>query len=220
MDCSRQRAVRPAVRPDWEARSWSRRRSALHRSLRPLRCAAMAIDRRGWSRNGWRRRDRRGVRGHIGRRNLLERRHSRPRNVAADEGRDRPHQDGHSDNDGGENDHALQDRGVKPDILVVVIVVLAHHIRPRFSQRMGWSTTLAACLSGSFAIPRRKRDCASRGVYAAAFFNFSATFAAKYVSTPSAPARLKAIRLSIIALSPSSQPFPAAAMIIAYSPET
>ena len=50
--------------------------------------------------------------------------------------------------------------------------------------------------------------------------SFSATRGAKYVSTPSQPARLKAIRLSIIARSPSSQPFWEAAMIIAYSPDT
>ncbi len=53
-----------------------------------------------------------------------------------------------------------------------------------------------------------------------AFFNFSAARAAKYVNTPSAPARLKAMRLSIIALSPSIQPLSAAAMIIEYSPLT
>jgi hypothetical protein len=68
---------------------------------------------------------------------VLERRQFRPRNVAAHEGGDSPHQDGNGDNDGGENNHALQDRRVKPDILVVVIVVLAHHIRPKFSQRTG-----------------------------------------------------------------------------------
>jgi hypothetical protein len=51
-------------------------------------------------------------------------------------------------------------------------------------------------------------------------FKSRATRGAKYVSTPSAPARLKASRLSSITLSPSSQPFWAAAMSIAYSPET
>ena len=54
----------------------------------------------------------------------------------------------------------------------------------------------------------------------ALFCRCSATNGAKYVSTPSQPARLKAIRLSIITLSRSSQPFCAAAMIIAYSPDT
>ncbi len=49
---------------------------------------------------------------------------------------------------------------------------------------------------------------------------FSAAFGAKYVKTPSAPARLKASRLSIIARSPSIQPLLAAAAIIAYSPDT
>ena len=51
-------------------------------------------------------------------------------------------------------------------------------------------------------------------------FSFSAACGAKYVSTPSAPARLKPTRLSIIARSPSIQPFCAAPAIIAYSPET
>ena len=153
---------------------------------------------------------------------MLERRHFRPRNVAADEGRDRPHHDGNRDNDGGENDDALQDRRVKPDILVIiVIVVLAHHIRPRFSLADG-------VVYGAFgrAYPAVSPSHGENAIallaafYAPAFFNFSATLAAKYVRTPSAPARLNAMRLSIIALSPSSQPFPAAAMIIAYSPET
>jgi hypothetical protein len=40
------------------------------------------------------------------------------------------------------------------------------------------------------------------------------------VITPVAPARLKAVRLSITARSSSSQPLPAAALIMAYSPET
>ena len=48
----------------------------------------------------------------------------------------------------------------------------------------------------------------------------SAAFGAKYVTMPSAPARLKAVRLSMMARSSSSQPFAAAAFIIAYSPET
>src|SRR5437879_3450278 len=51
-------------------------------------------------------------------------------------------------------------------------------------------------------------------------FNFSAAFGAKYVKIPSAPARLKPSRLSIIARSPSIQPLLAAAAIIAYSPDT
>ena len=51
-------------------------------------------------------------------------------------------------------------------------------------------------------------------------FSFSAAFGAKYVKIPSAPARLKASRLSIIARSPSIQPLLAAAAIIAYSPDT
>src|SRR5215211_7082773 len=50
--------------------------------------------------------------------------------------------------------------------------------------------------------------------------NRSAAFGAKYVKIPSAPARLKPSRLSIIARSPSIQPLLAAAAIIAYSPET
>ncbi len=45
--------------------------------------------------------------------------------------------------------------------------------------------------------------------------SFSAIFGAKYVSTPSAPARLNAVRLSTMAFSPSIQPFCAAATIIA-----
>ncbi len=49
---------------------------------------------------------------------------------------------------------------------------------------------------------------------------FSAAFGAKYVRIPSAPARLKASRLSIMARSPSIQPLLAAAWIIAYSPDT
>jgi hypothetical protein len=143
---------------------------------------------------------------------VFKRRHSRPRNVAADEGRDCPHHHGNGDDDGGENDHPLQNRRVQPDAVVTVVVVFAHHIRPKFLQRTGWwSTSAKARLSAAHL---------SLALYAAAFFNFSATLAAKYVSTPSAPARLKAIRLSIIALSPSSQPLPAAAMIIAYSPDT
>jgi len=51
-------------------------------------------------------------------------------------------------------------------------------------------------------------------------FSFSAACGAKYVKMPSAPARLNPTRLSIIARSPSIQPWPAAAAIIAYSPET
>ena len=51
-------------------------------------------------------------------------------------------------------------------------------------------------------------------------FNLPAAFGAKYVKIPSAPARLKPSRLSIIARSPSIQPLPAAAAIIAYSPDT
>ncbi len=154
---------------------------------------------------------------------MLERRHFRPRNVAADEGRDRPHHDGNGDNDGGEDDHALQDRRVKPDIfvIVVIVVVFAHHIRLRFSQRtgvvygpFGRAYPAASPFHGEIA------TAPLAAFYAPAFFNFSATLAAKYVRTPSAPARLNAIRLSIIALSRSSQPFPAAAIIIAYSPET
>ena len=43
---------------------------------------------------------------------------------------------------------------------------------------------------------------------------------AKYVKIPSQPARLKAIRLSIMVLSSSTQPLSAAALIIEYSPET
>jgi hypothetical protein len=57
------------------------------------------------------------------------------------------------------------------------------------------------------------------GAYPSALI-FSAAFGAKYVKIPSAPARLKASRLSIIARSPSIQPLPAAAAIIAYSPDT
>ncbi len=51
-------------------------------------------------------------------------------------------------------------------------------------------------------------------------FSFSAAFGAKYVKIPSAPARLKPSRLSIIARSPSIQPLLAAPAIIAYSPDT
>ena len=51
-------------------------------------------------------------------------------------------------------------------------------------------------------------------------FNRSAAFGAKYVNIPSAPARLKPSRLSIIARSPSIQPLFAAPAIIAYSPDT
>ena len=47
-----------------------------------------------------------------------------------------------------------------------------------------------------------------------------AASSAKYVSTPSAPARLKASRLSIMTASWSSQPFCAAALSMAYSPLT
>jgi hypothetical protein len=48
-------------------------------------------------------------------------------------------------------------------------------------------------------------------------FNLSATAGAKYVSTPSAPARLKAVRVSSMARSRSSQAFCAGAK---YSPYT
>src|SRR3954467_8318623 len=50
--------------------------------------------------------------------------------------------------------------------------------------------------------------------------SFSAATGAKYVRIPSAPARLKPTRLSIIARSPSIQPLLAAPAIIAYSPDT
>ncbi len=52
------------------------------------------------------------------------------------------------------------------------------------------------------------------------YFNNAAASSANYVSTPSAPARLKQVRLSIMARSWSSQPFCAAALIIEYSPLT
>jgi hypothetical protein len=73
---------------------------------------------------------------------VLDRRRFGPRNVAADESRDRPHHDRNGDNDGGENEHALKHRRVKPDILVVVIVVFAHRIRPKIPIAEGWFTAL------------------------------------------------------------------------------
>ena len=51
-------------------------------------------------------------------------------------------------------------------------------------------------------------------------FKSPAALGAKYVRMPSAPARLKAARLSIMARSPSSHPFWDAAISMAYSPET
>ena len=51
-------------------------------------------------------------------------------------------------------------------------------------------------------------------------FSTFATSRAKYVSTPSAPARLKAMSASSITFSRSSQPRSAAPASIAYSPDT
>ena len=116
---------------------------------------------------------------------MRKRRQIGPRHIAAYKSSDRPHDDWNGDNDAGENDHALQDRRVKPDILVIVIVVIAYQMRPQFSQRTGWSTELRTRFSGRFVFPGRScpYGCAVFApflpFYAAAFFIFAATFAAK-----------------------------------------
>jgi hypothetical protein len=60
---------------------------------------------------------------------LLENRRFGARNIAADKGGDGPHDHRHGDDNGGENEHALQYRRVKPNAVVdvfAVIVVVAH----------------------------------------------------------------------------------------------
>ncbi|CAN5361822.1 hypothetical protein BH11PSE4_BH11PSE4_12080 [soil metagenome] len=69
-------------------------------------------------------------------------------------------------------------------------------------------------------LPQGEKEGRGESRYQRSCRNFSAAAGAKYVSTPSAPARLKPSRLSIMARSPAIQPLVAAAMIIAYSPDT
>ena len=87
--------------------------------------------------------------------------------------------------------------------------VIASEAKQSIARHNGWMDCFA-----SLAMKRRERR-----PYPPAF-NRSAAFGAKYVKIPSAPARLKPSRLSIIARSPSIQPLLAAAAIIAYSPDT
>jgi hypothetical protein len=67
---------------------------------------------------------------------------------------------------------------------------------------------------------RRNTPPIKSGAIAPYAFSSFAARGAKYDRMPSAPARLKAIRLSSTTLSPSSQPLAAAAISIAYSPDT
>jgi hypothetical protein len=63
---------------------------------------------------------------------VLDNWHFWPRNIAADKSRNGPHHYGHRDDDGGENEYALQYRRVQPNAVVVVfvvIVVVAHRSR-------------------------------------------------------------------------------------------
>jgi hypothetical protein len=74
----------------------------------------------------------------FGRRHLLENRRFGARDIAADKRRNRPHHHGHGDNDGGENEHALQYRRVQPHAVVVeffVIVIVAHRSRLILQRR-------------------------------------------------------------------------------------
>jgi len=73
--------------------------------------------------------------------------------------------------------------------------------------------------AGLSATPARRYTFASFSAYLPSLSR-SAARGAKYVRMPSAPARLKASRLSSMARSPSIQPFCAAASIIEYSPDT
>ena len=86
-------------------------------------------------------------------------------------------------------------------------------IRSRYCRRR----SARRCARYADRIPAPRRRVERR--YDSALI-FSAAFGAKYVKIPSAPARLKPSRLSIIARSPSIQPLLAAPAIIAYSPDT
>jgi len=88
--------------------------------------------------------------------------------------------------------------------------VIASEAKQSIARHKGWMDCFVASL---LAMTGKERG------YPPAF-NRSAAFGAKYVNIPSAPARLKPSRLSIIARSPSIQPLFAAPAIIAYSPDT
>jgi hypothetical protein len=90
-------------------------------------------------------------------------------------------------------------------------LVIVSEAKQSIARHNGWMDCFVALL---LAMTEK-----GSGAYPCALI-FSAAFGAKYVRMPSAPARLKPSRLSIIARSPSIQPRPAAAAIIAYSPDT
>src|SRR5262249_7049383 len=110
------------------------------------------------------------------------------------------------------------------DVLDDRRVLHQRQLRPRHEEEPPTELLLRALAGGARRRPRREgedeheRDRASPAPHRRA--TLRATSFAKYVITPSAPARLMAVRLWSPMRSSSSQPFAAAAFTIAYSPLT